>query len=191
MGKFDSWAKSTSGNSRRLVLPPKLAEQRASVPIPAVAPGSVPAVVPAPHVPPAPPPPGTVRLVASMRPQVIVHPLQVGPTPRAAPSTRNVLVAPGGRDRYGELLAQLPAIDVPDLSGGVDAMKLAGRPEMAAMNKWTPSARYYNGVTDSTAPNAVDGHLGARYSETTGSVRSAQVAGRRSFARNEPPPTGL
>lgn len=86
-----------------------------------------------------------------------------------------MIVKPGNHDPYGELLAQLPELDVPDLSGGVNAMTLTGVPQGAEMAKWTPTARYSTGVTDQTAGGAFEGHVSQRYGESVGSVRSSQV----------------
>lgn len=94
-----------------------------------------------------------------------------------APQIRTCrIVKPGNHCGYAELLASIPDLDVPDLSGGVDAMRLAGAPEGAEMAHWTPTARYGTGVTDQTAQGSLDGHLGQRYGESTGAVRSAGVS---------------
>ena len=75
-------------------------------------------------------------------------------------------------DPYEALAAQLP--DIAKLNGydfadGVDAMELAGLPSGVSVEKWRPTARYYNGVTDQTAAGRAERMFG-RYQTGAGQV---------------------
>lgn len=76
------------------------------------------------------------------------------------PMQTAMLVKPDGSypDMYAAFVESLP-----DLTGGkspakVDAMKLTGRPEHAAMKSWEPTTRYYNGETDLSAKGTIENH---------------------------------
>lgn len=89
------------------------------------------------------------------------------------------LVKPGDADPYADMMSSLP--DIAELNGiqpsGFDAMELTGHPQGAAMEKWTPTARYYNGKTDVTANRTLDQHVSTipANSDGTGSMSVASV----------------
>lgn len=81
------------------------------------------------------------------------------------PMAQTCLIVRPARDTYAELLSTIPELTgtvVPDYSGGVDAMKLAGRPCDAPMEKWRASSERTYGDSDARAQGRKDEHL-ARY----------------------------
>ena len=83
-----------------------------------------------------------------------------------------MIVAPGNRDPYAELLARTPSLIGEDLSDGVDAMALAGSPAAATMSHWTPSANRTYGGRDAEGRGSFDTHLRAKYGTSVGAIRA-------------------
>jgi hypothetical protein len=176
-GKFDRWASSTrigpalptpspAPIGHTIIIPGRVPPDLVQVDLPE----------PRPHNPPA--PATAARLIAVHRPQVQVHPSQVPPrrVPIASPTC--LLVKPHEGDKYAALLGELEEL-APDLSEGVDAMRLAGVPSGAEMKDWKPTTRYWNGVTDLTAGGRLEQHVGQRYQDSVGSVRESTASVKR------------
>lgn len=78
-------------------------------------------------------------------------------------------------DPYERLMAGVPDLAKQqglDLSNGVDAMQMAGRPDGAEMRNWTPNSRYYNGVSDNSANGNLNGHTQGRHGAPLDQIRS-------------------
>lgn len=183
--RFKQWADrntTTRGRSARVVT------QTQAVQSPVV-----PVQQPAPHQPlvtPAQPPPvGALAWAPPPAPTVVqmnhgmVGPHQPVPQKVSPIPTQTVIVKPDAEygDPYERLASTLPDIAEGagiDMSDGVDAMEYAGLPHGVSVEQWTPTARYYNGVTDRNAHGRLDQVFGRH------SVAAPQVRSDRGMAAN-------
>ncbi len=133
--------------------------------------------------PPQPQPQGVIAYAPAPAPATVqfaqggVGNHQPVPMPIDAIPPACVIVKPDAEygDVYERFMATVPDIAKAqglDLSDGVDAMELAGLPSGVSVEKWTPNSRYYNGVTDSTAPGRIDQAF-ARHKTGAAQVRSS------------------
>lgn len=170
MSKFAKWAQ----RSTRGIVP--------TIAAPSSPPPSAPTVIVPGRNPPqmrqVMTPGGPARLVVTGRP-AIYRPAPM-PTQHGSRDTcMLVKVEQNGRDGYGDLLDALPDIAPQDMSGGADAMRMAGAPPGVVLNKWTPTARYYNGVNDATAAGGIDGHVASRFGENRSAMHQSQPSNIR------------
>lgn len=176
--KFKQWA---DRNTRSRNLSSRIATQ---VPVvQSVVPVQQPAP-PQPLITPAQPPPvGALAWAPQPAPAVVqmsygtVGAHQPVPQRVSAIPTQTVIVKPDAEygDPYERLAATLPDIAESagiDMAEGVDAMDYAGLPHGVSVEKWTPNARYYNGVTDQSAPGRLEQVFG-RHSVGAPQVRSS------------------
>lgn len=100
--------------------------------------------------------------------QPVAAPRTARPNPRSC-----TIVKPDQEgDAYANRMASVPEIAVAngrDYSNGLDLVRdFAGVPQGdVPMERWTPGARYYNGVTDRTAKGRVEEKLGEKIGELT------------------------
>ncbi len=135
------------------------------------------------------PPPGQPRLIATHRPNQMVHPNQVPPrrsSVRHAPEC--MIVKPDEYTGYTDLLHQLPDMvetgHCPNLNpDGVNMLTAFGVPEGGEMRDWTPNARAYNGATE-RAPN-VDAQMQQRHQEGRAAARYGGSHSVTATARGE------
>lgn len=180
MSRYRSWATEdpVSGVALRR-RPPRQDVRSGPIPLPDT-PQQL--VVYVPEEEPRRPPPTAQIYSPPPRPVVVQIPkfTRPEPTPARRPAARSCAVVKGGDPNYERFVSGLPDLAEEsgiDLSEGVDAMSLSGRPEFAEMRDWRPTSAYYNGVTDATARGTLDGHVG-RSGESVGDIRSSQATVR-------------
>lgn len=96
-----------------------------------------------------------------------------GPFVGAAPLNPSTVICKSDVDPYRVAMAQYPDVALAagiDLSGGVDATKLPGRPEGAAMVGWTENTHYFNGATN--RDGSFSDHLARRHGTSQGQIRT-------------------
>lgn len=87
------------------------------------------------------------------------------------PAQTCMILPPGDRDPYAELLAGLPELVADNLGEGVDAMQLGGVPNAARTERWTPTmSRAYGGDNR----RSFEQHLRDKYKVTTASLRDTR-----------------
>lgn len=110
---------------------------------------------------PAPPPASVQFAQASYAGRHGHPPVLIDPTP---PTCQIVKVDTSMGDPYEQHMAAVP--DIAKACGvkppETNAMEMAGAPPGVSLEKWTPTARYYNGVSDLSAKDRAEGYVQRR-----------------------------
>lgn len=181
--KFKKWAQKVTANDgsslRRTFAGPEVVQTPVQQPIVnahghPVAPANYhPMPQPAGAIAYAPAPaPSYVQIAQGGIGQYAPAPENIDPIP---PS--NVIVKPDAEcgDRYEQLMASVPDIAKShgiDMANGFDAMELAGLPAGVSVEDWKPTTRYYNGVTDQSAPGRLETAFGRH--QVSSAIRSSK-----------------
>lgn len=94
---------------------------------------------------------------------------------------------PGAPDNYAMFMRTRPdtlKANGIDYTGGFDATKMVSFPEGAARTAWTENTRYFNGLTDKTAPS-FDSHVQGRTGMTLQELRQSGTHALRVGDRGE------